>query len=113
MRAVEYKLGRKALNNIYFSDIRLILKYAAMVWDSCTAYEKTRLERIQYKAARMVTGLTRSVSIDKLTKEIGCLSLSERRLFQKVVLMYKIISGLAPEFIISCCRLCRREQNTA
>ena len=35
--------------------------------------KKTRLERIQYEAARIVTGLTRSVSIDKLIKELdGC-----------------------------------------
>ena len=59
-----------------------------------------RLERIQYEAARIVTGLTRSVSIDKLIKEIGWLSLSDRRLFQKGVLMYKIINGLAPEYIM-------------
>ena len=99
MRAVEYKLSRKALNNIYISYIRPILEYAAVVWDGCTAYEITRLERIQYEAARIVTGLTRSVSIDKLIKEIGWLSLSDRRLFQKAVLMYKIINGLAPEYI--------------
>ena len=56
-----------------------------MVWDGCIAYEKTR---IQYETARIVTGLTRSVSIDKLIKEIGWLSLSNKRLFQKAVLMY-------------------------
>ena len=61
--------------------------------------KKIRLERIQYEAARIVTGLTRSVSIDKLIKEIGWLSISDRRLFQKAVLMYKIINGLAPEYI--------------
>ena len=54
---------------------------------------------IQYEAARIVTGLTRSVSIDKLIKEIGWWSLSNRRLFQMAVLMYKIINGLAPEYI--------------
>ena len=71
-----------------------------MVWDGCTACEKkTRLERIQYEAARIVTGLTRSVSIDKLVKEIGWLSLLNSLLFQKAVLMYKIINGLAPNYI--------------
>ena len=75
-----------------------------MKWDGCTAYEKTQLERIQYEAARIVTRVTRSVSIDKVRKEIGWLSLSDRRLFQKAIykmLMYKykIINGLAPEFI--------------
>ena len=60
--------------------------------------KKNRLERIQYEAARIVTRLARSVSIDKRLKEIGWLSLSDRR-FQKAVLLYKTIKGLAPEYI--------------
>ena len=90
MRSIKFKLSRKALNNVYTSYLRPVLEYASVVWDGCTIYEKTRLEQIQYEAARVVTGLTRSVSIDKLVKEIGWLPLSERRLFQKSVLMYKI-----------------------
>ena len=70
-----------------------------MVWDGCTAYGKTRLGQIQNEAARIVPGLTRSVSIDKLIKEIGWFSLSDRRLFQKAVLMYKNINVLASEYI--------------
>jgi hypothetical protein len=38
---------------------------------------------MQYEAARIVTGLTRSVSIDKLLNEIGWVSLSDRRKIQK------------------------------
>ena len=44
LRAVKYKMNRKALNNIIFPYIRPILEYAAVVRDGCTAYEKTRLE---------------------------------------------------------------------
>ena len=40
IRAVKYKLSRKALNNIYISYIRPILEYATVVWDACIAYEK-------------------------------------------------------------------------
>lgn len=99
MRSIKFRLTRKALNNVYISYVRPILEYASVVWDGCTAYEKTRLEQIQYEAARIVTGLTRSVSVNKLIKEIGWLPLSERRLFQKVVLMYKIKNDIAPEYV--------------
>ena len=47
MRAVKYKLSRKALNNIYISYIRPILEYAAVVWDGCTAYKK-KLDLSEY-----------------------------------------------------------------
>ena len=69
------------------------------MWDACTLYEKKKLEQIQYEAARLVTGLKRSVSIEKLIKEIGWLSLSDRRLFQKAVTVFKINNGLAPEYL--------------
>ena len=64
-------------------------------------YEKEQLARFQYEAARIVTGLTRSVSIDNLMSEIGWLPLSDRRQFQKLVTMYKIVNGTAPDYLCS------------
>ena len=46
-----------------------------------------------------ITTLTRSVSIDNLMSEIGWLSLSDRHQFQKLVTMYKIVNGTAPEYL--------------
>ena len=60
-------------------------------------YEKEQLERFQYEAVRIVTGLTRSVSIDNLMSEIGWLPLSDGRQFQKLVIIYKIINGTASD----------------
>ena len=39
------------------------------------------------------------MSIENLIKEIGWLSLSDRRLFQKVVTMFKIKNGYAPDYL--------------
>ena len=99
MRSLKFKLNRKTLNQLYFSYLRPLVEYASVVWDGCTMYEKQQLERFQYEAARIVTGLTRSVSIDNLMSEIGWLSLSDRRQFQKLVTMYKIVNGTAPEYL--------------
>ena len=43
-----------------------ISKSADVVWDNCTQYEANELEKIQHKAARIVSGATKLVSIDKL-----------------------------------------------
>ena len=64
MRSLKFKLNRKTLNQLYFSYLRPLVEYASVVWDGCTMYEKEQLERFHYEAARIVTGLTRSVSID-------------------------------------------------
>ncbi len=71
MKKMKFQLSRTSLNQIYISFIRPVLEYASVVWDGCTEYEKDSLEKMQYEAARIVTGLTRSVSLYKLKHEIG------------------------------------------
>ena len=44
-----------------------------------TQYEANELEKIQHEAARIVSGATKLVSIDKLLKEVGWDTLSCRR----------------------------------
>lgn len=79
--------------------MRPILEYASIVWDGCTDYEKRSLEKLQYEAARIVTGLTRSVSIDRLLTEIGWVSLSDRRKIQKLVTIYKAKHRNLPDYL--------------
>ena len=67
MRAIKYKLSRKALNNIYISYTRSFLRsWTAEQYMKKKKKKKKRLKRTQNEAARIVTGLTRSVSIDNL-----------------------------------------------
>ncbi len=83
MRKLKFRLSRNSLNQIYISYMRPILEYASVVWDGCSEYEKSALEKIQHEAARIVTGLTKSVSLYNLSKEIGWQSLSVRRSVKK------------------------------
>ena len=99
MRRLKFTLNRKSLNQIYLSFLRPLMEYASSVWDSCTVYEKDSLEKLQNEAARIVTELTRSASLAKLYSEIGWLSLSDRRSYQKLVIVYKSRNGLVPDFL--------------
>jgi len=99
MKALKFKLNRNTLNPIYISYMRPHLEYASVVWDNCTQYEKESLDKLQYEAARTVTGLTRSVHFKKLIKEIGWVSLSDRRLIQKLIIVYKARHNLLPEYM--------------
>ena len=60
--------------------MRQLIEYASVVWDSCTVYEKENIEKMQNEAAHLVTGLTRSVSIETFLQEIGWVSLTDRQL---------------------------------
>ena len=71
MRKLKFTLNRIALNQIYKSYVLPILEYSSIVWDGCTAQDSNALEKLQNEAARIVTGLTRSVSLENLYRECG------------------------------------------
>ena len=78
MRKLKFTLNRIALNQIYMSYVLPILEYSSIIWDGCTAQDSNALEKLQNEAARIVTGLTRSVSLENLYRECGWKSLFER-----------------------------------
>jgi hypothetical protein len=99
MKKMKFVLTRKALNQIYFSYIRPILEYSCILWDGCTNQCVEKLEKLQNEAARVVTGLTKSVSLNNLYMECGWDHLADRRKFQKLCFMYKCYHEMVPSYI--------------
>ena len=104
MRKLKFTFSRVALNQIYLSYLLPIIEYSCVVWDGCTVQDINSLQKLQNEAARIVTGLTRSVSLDNLYRECGWVSLAERRRQQKkkkkkLLFMYKSINGLVPTYV--------------
>ncbi|XP_053389817.1 uncharacterized protein LOC123543435 [Mercenaria mercenaria] len=61
-------------------------EYGDIIFDNCTVQEKDLLEKVQYEAARIVTGATKLVSLQKLMNEVGWESLGSRRQKHKTIL---------------------------
>ena len=101
MRKFKYTLHRKSLETIYIAFVRPILEYADVVWDNCTQQEKHEIEKIQLEAARIATGTTKLVSVQKLYDEIGWETLDVRRRKHKLVLFYKMYNDIAPSYLSS------------
>ena len=101
MRKLKFMLDRDSLNKIYISFVRPTLEYANIVWDNCTQYEANAIEKIQTEAARIVTGATRLVSLDMLSKETGWESLRDRRYKHKMCQFYKMTNDLTPTYLTS------------
>ena len=57
------------------------------------------LEKLQNEAARIVTGLTSSVSLVNLYRECGWVPLHTRYKEQKLAFMYKAVNDVTPEYI--------------
>ena len=76
-----------------------VVEYASVVWDGCSEQDSQTLQKIQNEAARIVTGLTRTVSLENLYKECGWATLSQRRQQNKLSFMYNVNKGMVPSYI--------------
>ena len=80
----------------YYSLVRSALEYSSTVWCPPQSYNRNNIEDVQRKAARFVKGKYGSYdSVTKMLQELGWQSLEKRRLDARLILMYKIIHGLA------------------
>ena len=84
----------------YNNIIRPVLESASIVWDGRTVEQRNSLEKLQTEIARIVTGLTKSVSLDRLYNECGWLPLYIRRKYQKLKFMYRTSCGMVPSYFL-------------
>ena len=89
----------QALEKIYFAFIRPLLEYSDSVWDNCSNEAKRQLDSIHHEAARIITGGIKLCSLEKLLADLGWDSLQERRTKHKLVIFYKIINNLTPNYL--------------
>ena len=99
LRALKFRIHRNSLQRIYFAFIRPLLEYSDVIWDNCSNECKTQLESIHNEAARIVSGATKLCSIQKLLGELGWETLQERRSKHKLIIFFKILNGLTPEYL--------------
>ena len=76
-----------------------IVDYASVVWDGCSEQDSVTLQKVQNKAAPLVTGLTRAVSLENLYNECGWATLSQRRQQHTLSFMYNVNTGIVPSYI--------------
>ena len=101
MRKLKFKLDRKPLETIYIAFTRPLLEYADVIWDNCSEYEKSDIEKIQSEAPRIVTGTTKLISLTNLYKETCWDKLQKRRDDHKLTLFYKMHNNLTPNYLSS------------
>ena len=100
--AIARFLPRTILLQIYNTYIRPIFDYSDIVYDGLiTTKDRLRLERLQMRAARLLTGALFHTSHDKLRSELGWDSLDIRRTKHRLVFYHKLLVPQAdiPQYI--------------
>lgn len=99
LRKLKFTLNRDTLSKLYIVFIRPLMEYACELWDECNVTNSDKLEKLQLEVARIVTGLPIFTSRQSLYYETGWETLSNRRKFRKLTLLYKIHNNLTPSYL--------------
>jgi hypothetical protein len=90
-RAFHYR-DRRTFIQLYKQYVRPHLEFAVPAWSPWTQGDIETLENIQRRTVRMVSGL-RGATYEEKLKEIGMLSLKDRRIQYDLIQAFKIIRG--------------------
>ena len=73
--------------------------YCSPVWDCLSGYLSDKLQKLQNRAARIITKLPFDTNSDHLLSTLNWERLSIRRKKQKALMMYETMNGPTPEYL--------------
>ena len=89
------------LMTIFNSLVQPHVNYCCEVWDSCCKTLAVKLQKLQNRAARVLTFSGYDASADPLIEILGWQKLELQISFHKAVMVYKSLNGLTPEYMRS------------
>ena len=77
-----------------------------MVWENTTKCNLQKIQKMQNRAARILTGSSSDVPTTDLMRQLKWQTLEERRDNKKALLMRKVKTGTAPDLIKNLFNIC-------
>lgn len=100
LQKLRYCLSRNTLQTIYFTYVRPKLEYCSIIWDDCSQQDKERLDNVQLKFARIISGAKRGTSHELIYNELEWTKLEDRRKQSKLTFLYKIVNRVSPDYLV-------------
>ena len=90
-----YKCPKTVKEQLFNALVRPVLEYGCCVWDPFKVYQIQKLELLNKRAARFITGnrIREHGNTLKNMKTLGWSPLSEKRAQNKLILFYKILNN--------------------
>ena len=96
LKRIRHFISANTALQIYNALILPHFDYCSPVWDCLSGQSSDKLQKLQNRAARVITKLSFDTNSNLL---LDSLKLSLRRNKQKALIMYKTIHDLAPEYL--------------
>ena len=78
--------------------IQPLFDYCDVVWDSLPAAGDSILQKLQNRAARVITHQGYDMRSNEIRKTLNWKTLAEMQDIHKLTMMYKILNNLAPNY---------------
>ena len=91
----------ETLRSIFMSLVQPHFDYCNSVWGCCGKTLVSKLQKLQNRAARILTYSNYDANADNLIKKLGWIKLDSQRSIHKAVVVYKSLNGLTPDYLSS------------
>ena len=92
-------VSMETLKDIYRSIVEPHLNYCCSVWGCSVIMRIEFLQKLQNRAARIVTGSSYDTPSEPLRRDLGWLSVKEMIVKETYTMMYKSLNDLAPKYL--------------
>ena len=96
LRRIRQFVPKSTLLKIYNAIVLSHFDYCSLVWDNCCESLTDKLQKLQNRAARTITGRTYVVSSDDVLKELNWEPLKQRYKINKTIFMHKVRNDTLP-----------------
>ena len=106
MRRIKTFVTQSVMQSLYNSLILPYFDYCNMVWENTAKYNLQKIQKMQNRAARILTGSSYDVPTTDLMRQLKWQTLEDRRDHKKALLMHKVKNGTAPDLIKNLFNIC-------
>ena len=90
LRRMKPYVSKFTLMHVYNALILPHFDYCSLVWDTCSNYLIENLQKLQNRAARVISGKSYEIRSCEILSELGWRPLAERMKFKKATFMYNV-----------------------
>ncbi|KAL9954240.1 hypothetical protein ACROYT_G041748 [Oculina patagonica] len=87
------------LLSVYQSIVEPYFDYCSIVWNDISDHLNDKLQKLQNRAARVITGADYQIRTNELFNKLRWSNLKEKRNKQKALMMFKIMNGMTPTYL--------------
>ena len=101
IKRIRHLVPYGTLHSIYQALVQPHFNYCNIVWGNCGVTLQDKLQKLQNRAARVLTYSNYDADVNNLFELLGWKSLVSQRQIERATMVFKSLQGLAPEYLCS------------